>query len=106
VLRLPRTYPGHYDRTVARVQATSAVRDQGHQSASDRRAVAATASVVSFGCLSALAVKVVPLQDVGADELILTAEGIQLLAVYRPTFRAILAETKVGANSLGGGTAP
>lgn len=42
----------------------------------------------------ALAVKVVPIPDLGIDEIILVVIGALLLTVYRPTFREIVAETR------------
>ena len=42
----------------------------------------------------ALAIKVVPVPDFGIDEVILLVVGVLLATVYRPTFRAILAETR------------
>jgi hypothetical protein len=42
----------------------------------------------------ALAVKVAPIPDFEIDELILAVCGALLLTIYRPTFRAILAETR------------
>lgn len=44
----------------------------------------------------ALAVKVVPVPDFGVDEVILVVVAALLLTVYRPTFRAIVAETRAG----------
>lgn len=41
----------------------------------------------------ALAIKAVPVPDLGIDELLLVAVAVLLLTVYRPTFRAILAES-------------
>ena len=43
----------------------------------------------------ALAMKVVPVLDFGVDEVILVVVGVLLLTAYRPTLRAILAETRV-----------
>jgi membrane protein implicated in regulation of membrane protease activity len=46
-------------------------------------------------CLGvALAIKVVPFPDFGIDEIILAVIAVLLLTVYRPTFRAIVAETR------------
>ena len=45
----------------------------------------------------ALAVKVVPVPDFGVDEVILVVIGALLLTVYRPTFKAIVAETRSAA---------
>lgn len=42
----------------------------------------------------ALAIKLVPVPDFGIDEVILVVVGALLLTVYRPTVRAILAETR------------
>jgi hypothetical protein len=42
----------------------------------------------------ALAVKVVPVPDFGIDEIILAVIAILLITIYRPTFQAILAETR------------
>jgi hypothetical protein len=42
----------------------------------------------------ALAIKMVPLPDFGVDEVILVLVGILLVTVYRPTLRAILAESR------------
>ncbi|HMC39626.1 MAG TPA: hypothetical protein VKI19_08185 [Acidimicrobiales bacterium] len=42
----------------------------------------------------ALAVKIVPVPDFGVDEVILLLIGVLLLTVYRPTFLAIVAETR------------
>jgi hypothetical protein len=42
----------------------------------------------------ALAIKVVPLPDFGVDEIILLVVGVLLATVYRPTFLAILAESR------------
>lgn len=42
----------------------------------------------------ALAIKVVPVPDFGLDEVILVVVVVLLLTVYRPTFRAILAESR------------
>lgn len=41
----------------------------------------------------ALAIKTVPVPDLGIDEILLVVVAILLLTVYRPTFRAILAES-------------
>jgi hypothetical protein len=41
-----------------------------------------------------LAVKLVPVPDFGIDEIILAFCGVLLLGFYRPTLRAILAETR------------
>ena len=43
----------------------------------------------------ALAVKVVPVPDFGIDEVILIVIGALLLPVYRPTFQAIVHETRL-----------
>lgn len=45
----------------------------------------------------ALAMKVVPFPDFGLDEVILVIVGALLVTVYRPTFRAILAESRGAA---------
>lgn len=42
----------------------------------------------------ALAVKVVPFPDFGVDEVILLVIGVLLLTLYRPTFHAIVAESR------------
>ena len=42
----------------------------------------------------ALAIKIVPLPDFGIDEIILLVVGVLLATVYRPTFRAILDESR------------
>lgn len=42
----------------------------------------------------ALALKVVPFPDFGIDEVILVVVGLLLVTVYRPTLRAILAESR------------
>lgn len=42
----------------------------------------------------ALAMKVVPIPDFGVDEVILVIIAVLLLTVYRPTFRAIVAESR------------
>jgi hypothetical protein len=42
----------------------------------------------------ALAIKVVPFPDFGIDEILLVLSATLLLTVYRPTFLAILAETR------------
>lgn len=42
----------------------------------------------------ALAIKVVPVPDFGIDEILLIVIGILLVTVYRPTFKAILAEAR------------
>jgi hypothetical protein len=42
----------------------------------------------------ALAIKVVPVPDFGIDELLLVVIGTLLITVYRPTFKAILAEAR------------
>jgi hypothetical protein len=44
----------------------------------------------------ALAIKVVPVPDMGIDEVLLVVVGILLLTIYRPTLRAIMAESAVG----------
>ena len=41
-----------------------------------------------------LAIKAVPVPDLGVDEVILVIVGGLLMTVYRPTFRLILAEQK------------
>jgi hypothetical protein len=41
-----------------------------------------------------VAVKVVPFPDFGVDEILLALSATLLLTVYRPTFLAILAETR------------
>jgi hypothetical protein len=48
----------------------------------------------------ALAVKIVPVPDFGIDEIILVICGALLLTVYRPTLRAILAETQAAERDL------
>ena len=45
----------------------------------------------------ALAIKVVPIPDFGVDEILLLAIGVLLVTVYRPTFKAILEETRVSS---------
>ena len=47
----------------------------------------------------ALAMKVVPFPDFGIDEIILAVVGALLLTVYRPTFRAIVAELRRDASA-------
>lgn len=47
-----------------------------------------------WGLKLALAIKVVPLPDIGVNEVILVAIGLLLLTVYRPTLRAILDELR------------
>ncbi|HEX4864518.1 MAG TPA: hypothetical protein VFV02_10620 [Acidimicrobiales bacterium] len=42
----------------------------------------------------ALAMKVVPVPDFGIDEVILLCIGVLLVTVYRPTFQAILEESR------------
>ena len=42
----------------------------------------------------ALAMKLVPIPDFGVDEVILVCVGVLLVTVYRPTFRAIVAEMR------------
>lgn len=42
----------------------------------------------------ALAMKVVPFPDFGVDEVILLVIGVLLLTIYRPTFVAIVAESR------------
>lgn len=42
----------------------------------------------------ALAIKVVPVPDFGLDEVILLVVVVLLLTLYRPTFRAILEESR------------
>ena len=42
----------------------------------------------------ALSIKVVPVPDFGIDEILLAVIGILLITVYRPTFKAILAESR------------
>lgn len=42
----------------------------------------------------ALAIKIVPVPDFGIDEILLLVIGILLVTVYRPTFKAILAESR------------
>lgn len=41
-----------------------------------------------------LAIKVVPIPDFGADEVVLIVVGLVLVIFYRPALRAILAETR------------
>ena len=41
----------------------------------------------------ALAIKAVPIPDLGIDEVLLLVVAVLLLTVYRPTLRAILAES-------------
>jgi uncharacterized protein YqhQ len=48
-----------------------------------------------WGLRLALALKVVPFPDFGLDEFILVVIGVLLVTVYRPTFKAILAESRV-----------
>ena len=45
----------------------------------------------------ALAIKVVPVPDFGIDEILLIVIGVLLMTVYRPTFKAILAESRSDA---------
>lgn len=45
----------------------------------------------------ALAMKVVPVPDFGIDEVILVVIGVLLLTVYRPTFQAIVTESRRSA---------
>lgn len=47
-----------------------------------------------WGLRLALAIKVVPFPDLGVDEIILVVIGILLVTVYRPTFLAILEESR------------
>ena len=42
----------------------------------------------------ALAIKVVPVPDFGIDEILLIVIGVLLVTIYRPTFKAILAESR------------
>lgn len=42
----------------------------------------------------ALAIKIVPVPDFGVDEILLVVIGVLLVTVYRPTFKAILAESR------------
>lgn len=48
----------------------------------------------------ALAIKAVPFPDFGLDEIILVVVGVLLLTVYRPTFTAILAESRRQDNAV------
>jgi hypothetical protein len=52
-----------------------------------------------WGLRVALAIKVVPLPDLGIDEVILVVIGVLLLTVYRPTLRAILHESRAAPPS-------
>ena len=47
-----------------------------------------------WGLKVALAIKVVPVPDLGIDEVLSVVIGILLVTVYRPTLRAILDETR------------
>jgi hypothetical protein len=49
---------------------------------------------VRWGLKAALAIKMVPVPDLGIDEVMLLVIGILLVTVYRPTLRAILAESR------------
>ena len=46
---------------------------------------------------AALAIKVVPVPDLGIDEVLLVIIGLLLVTVYRPTLKAILEESKLEA---------
>ena len=49
----------------------------------------------------ALAVKVVPVPDFGIDEVLLLVIGFLLVTVYRPTFRAILDDSRSDSRTVG-----
>lgn len=49
-----------------------------------------------LGLKAALVIKAVPVPDFGIDELVLLLIGVLLVTVYRPTLRAILAESRTG----------
>jgi hypothetical protein len=48
-----------------------------------------------------LAIKAVPFPDFGIDEVILAVVALLLATVYRPTFRAILAESRMESDQAG-----
>jgi hypothetical protein len=47
-----------------------------------------------WGLKVALAIKMVPVPDLGIDEVILLLIGVLLVTVYRPTLHAILSESR------------
>ena len=50
--------------------------------------------LLRWGLKVALAIKMVPVPDLGIDEAILLVVGVVLVTFYRPTLRAILAESR------------
>lgn len=52
-----------------------------------------------WGLRVALVIKVVPVPDLGLDEIVLVVIGILLVTVYRPTLRAILEESRAAPPS-------
>jgi hypothetical protein len=52
-----------------------------------------------WGLRVALVIKVVPVPDLGIDEIVLVVIGILLVTFYRPTLRAILDESRAAPPS-------
>jgi len=52
-----------------------------------------------WGLRVALAIKTVPVPDLGIDEVILLVIGVLLVTVYRPTLREIMAESRAASPS-------